>query len=242
MRRFDPGSDLFKKSFTSEYMMVYNPTSYYYGSTPSTFYVQLSDRGLHSDTSKVYIVDFIMNYNHSPIDDPVTREEAGYRFLVPLYVELRINKAVVFNLETTTYSLEDSYEMYPAITFRKWYSSVNNPDIRKTVYDRRIGWGSSPYSLTDIYNKYKAIELGGNGWLFELYKQTYLYIRYGTTIAVPTPFDTNWLNIHDNYLLYVENNVANDYNIVVETKEYSGRIYPTSIRFHENAFSSIVFF
>ena len=64
--------------------------------------------------------------------------------------------------------------MYPYISLVQWENSVNNNEFSDVIYTSDMGWGTNSLDNEVIYNKFNT-----NGWLKELFKITYMYIKYG---------------------------------------------------------------
>jgi hypothetical protein len=132
-------------------------------------------------TSKIFAIEFITLFRAPKYDD-IFLDSSIHKYLVPgskldrltkIY-ELTVDLDVHTGTSSHAYVLKDLnpiYGLYPRLQLQKWDNSVNNTNFSDIIVDSNIqGWGSIDQVWTTFMN---------NGWLFMLYKLTYMYIVYG---------------------------------------------------------------
>ena len=122
--------------------------------------------------------------------------------------------------------------LFPFISFTSWVNKTDEYKFTQPIYKNIIGWGDTP-NISDVYsNSYLTSE----GWLFELYIRTFLYIKYGNPYAT-VENDTDWDNIYLRYTAYVRDVVG--HNIRLHTKTVAGVSTVYKISLKQSAFSYI---
>ena len=219
-------------------------------------YVNLSSSELFSRGSTSMLVEYIAYYNIPDfnMDNAVRGKYKYFKPMIDSVSESAINrrlskKVYVVNNNDFTVSLEENNVnendngMYPRITYSNWKNSVE-PQIKKHIYSDQIGWGSKADVIASsstmnetvkntIIAKY-GYNNGGNGWLRELLKITYKYVKYGDTLSpinVDTILNNSTNDVMKENIEFIVNNVVMKDNTIQNA---------TAIIFMQSYISSIL--
>jgi len=128
----------------------------------------------------------------------------------------------VLDRKTAVYKLNDSgtgyiktivsstsdYGLYPRIQLTEWNNTVNDPSFVEPIFSSDFGWGTGDTGdIETVFQKFKA-----DGWLLQLYKLTYLYIKYGNVKQVVENdsfienIDTSFATLTSDSLIFIEEN------------------------------------
>ena len=109
----------------------------------------------------------------------------------------------------------DNIGLYPHITYRTWRNGVNTW-FYENKYHENIGWGVQPH-INDIFERHH-----NNSNLFELYKLTYQFIKYGKTNEklilsqgeIEQMYQDNVVNILPHHNLVMHSNMNSNMNYI----------------------------
>ena len=220
-------------------------------------YVNLSSSELFSRGSTSMLVDYIAYYN-VPSFDINNAVEGKFKYFTPMVdsvtesaVNRRLTKKIyVVNENDLTVTLENNNEndndngLYPRISYATWKNSVE-PLIKRQIYNDKIGWGSkadviaSSTTMNEIVKNTIIAKYGygngGNGWLRELLKLTFKYVKYGNALSS--------INIDSILNTITNDTIKENIEFVVKdvvTKDNTILKNATAIIFKETFISSII--
>jgi hypothetical protein len=206
MRNYDPYSKFFKNKCKADFHYFYNikevsegfkcpcVTMYFQNGEADHNFVQINsidDFNNKIGTNKFYDVEF-MYFFKAPLYEVkyVDGIDMTNQYLISNDPVARLDKAYVYDEDSNSYILKvlhTHYGLYPRITIKKWDNSMNNTEFSDVVYKDTMGWGdANGANLTTVFNKFKS-----NGWLKELFKITYKYVKYGYVFGEVETFDIN---------------------------------------------------
>jgi hypothetical protein len=206
IRNFDPYSKFFKNKCKADFHHYYNikevnegfkcpcATMYFQNGEADQSFVQINNIDEFNNkigTNKFYDVEF-MYFFKAPLYETkyVDGIDMTNTYLISNDPVARLDKAYVYDEDSNSYILRvlhTDYGLYPRITIKKWDNSMNNTEFSNVIYKDTMGWGDVNGSdITTVFNKFK-----NNGWLKELFKITYKYIKYGYVFGEVETFDIN---------------------------------------------------
>ena len=199
VRTLDPHSEMFKRKLKADFHSVFNRFQYEGGYKNSGAYVVTrgSDRGIMCELNDfenfnktnpvngTYVVDLILDYASPRFQAHLIDNPQHQRYLVPNDKIARLNHIYKHKYIRNAYELErvhDDYGLYPSIALFEWTNVANESEFRDVIYSETMGWGVTPAQY-EVYMRYHTHP---DQWLKELFKRTYLYIKYGESTATPT--------------------------------------------------------
>lgn len=199
IRTLDPYSVMFRHKMKADFHNVFNKYQYEAGYKNSCAYVatrakdevimcELNNFANFNSTNPVngtYVVDVLFDYAFPRFQAHLIENPQHQRHLIPNNKTARLDHVYKHKYLTNTYELErvhDDYGMYPSVGLFEWTNSANEPEFRDVIYSETMGWGTLPAQY-DVYMRYHNHP---DEWLKELFKRTYLYIKYGDSCAIPT--------------------------------------------------------
>jgi hypothetical protein len=244
-----PSSRVFKVKAMSDYNTCYNESSLKHNVMMLSDFVYMpenTNQKIHSNQTKDYIVVFL-GVNELPIMNSENILLKQDLCLAPLLPQERLNSVYVYNTELDVYELETDNENgsmgYPFCQYMKWTNSYNTCKFVPTLYKSYIGWGGSTNpTIEGVYDAMVSYNESVN-WLKELYKRTYLYIKYGTTTNIsetsyPLKDDLDWANIDQYYVDNCENVIG--HNLRFHSININGKDVKNKVMFKKSAFSYII--
>nr|QOI90374.1 hypothetical protein HWQ62_00237 [Pyramimonas orientalis virus] len=208
VRNFDPFSKYFKNKCKADFHYFYNireveegylcpcVSIYFEVGNENQNFVQINsidDFNNKIGGNKFYDIEFIYFYKAPLYEIKYIVDNMTNKYLISNDANARLNKAYVYDTDTSTYILEtinEDYGLYPRITIKKWDNSINNTEFSEVIYKESMGWGiggaDNGPDLPTVFQKFKT-----NGWLLELFKVTFKYIKYGYVFGEFTQFDFN---------------------------------------------------
>ena len=255
LRIYDPFSDFFKNKCKTDYNLYYNNKEIGYGLkstsktmyfTKDTKYIQLNSiENLNSKTanSKYYDIEFIYYFKSPLYDLKFLLDDMHHQYLISNDKATRLNKAYVYDDELGTYTLQtinEDYGLYPRITIKKWDNSVNDTEFSDVIYTESMGWGSP--DTNTVFTRFKE-----NGWLLELLKLTYIYIKYGYVIGEEEKLDIDLtvefakltaddlVFVNENDLITVDGTIIENKTIVCLRKSVFEHFFISSTDYDSNA-------
>ena len=129
--------------------------------------------------SKTYTLECLIYYKSPKYEQKFLNEDMQNEYLISTDPQVRLNQVyqnVIDEYGVSSFSLTEvntNYGLYPYISLIQWENSVNNNEFTDVIYTSDMGWGTT-VDLEVVYNKFND-----NGWLKELFKITYMYIKYG---------------------------------------------------------------
>lgn len=241
-----PSSVEFKRKAMSDFNTCYNELELRHNVRILNRYVHMpenTNQKIHSNQTKDFIVVF-MATNELPVMNSENIILKRDLCLAPSSPQNRMDSVYVFNTDTDSYELETNSEdgsmAYPFCKFMKWTNSYNTCKFVPTIYKSYIGWGGSTNPTTQgVYDAMASYE---GDWLRELYKRTYLFIRYGSTTnmsdsSYPLKDDVDWANIDQYYEAYCES--VPGYNLRFQSTTIMNRSVNNKVMFKKGAFPYI---
>jgi hypothetical protein len=223
VRNFDPFSKFFRNKCKADFHHFYNirevqegykcpcVSMYFQSGEVEQQFVQINsveDFNNKIGANKFYDIEFLYFYKAPLYESKYIVDDMTNNYLISNDPVARLNKAYVYDEVSDTYilqTLHEDYGLYPRITIKKWDNSMNNTEFSEVVYKDSMGWGIGGPNLSTVFNKFKA-----NGWLLELFKITYKYIKYGYVFGEFTSFDFNvnlvFDQLTDNDIVFMEDN------------------------------------
>ncbi len=197
LRTLDPSSDKFKNKFKIDFDYYNNnrrynnpdnrPVSklwgYYGGEIVYDKFSQLSHKALHSDFTKLYVIDFIYYYC-VPLYKNTSLQDNYIRY-IPNTISNRLSGIYkrTSNSSGVSYVVSSIDNLFPRITYRSWDNSVEDTKFEICEYETGLGWTSdnsdpsnNDSTKTQLLAKYGS---AGNNWLCTLLELTFSYIKYG---------------------------------------------------------------
>lgn len=192
IRTLDPYSNKFKQKAKANFNYFYNIYQTEIGSFSSgkTLYVTKDYQYINLNNiteitgkasgSKTYTLECIIYYKSPKYEEKFLNADMRNEYLISSDPQVRLNQIYKNNLDeygVSTFTLSEvntEYGLYPYISLVQWENSVNNLEFNDVIYTSDMGWGISTLDNEVIYNKFNT-----NGWLKELFKITYMYIKYG---------------------------------------------------------------
>jgi hypothetical protein len=198
IRTLDPYSDMFRRKMKADFHNVFNKYQYEAGYKNTCAYVvtrakdglvmcELNDFVNFNSSNPVngtYVVDVFFDYAFPRFQAHLIENPQHQRYLIPNSVTARLNHVYTHKYLMNTYELErvhDDYGMYPSVGLFEWSNSANEAEFRDVIYSQNMGWGTLPAQY-DVYTRYHNHP---DEWLKELFKRTYLYIKYGDSCHTP---------------------------------------------------------
>lgn len=199
VRTLDPHSEMFKRKLKADFHSVFNRFQYEGGYQNSGAYVvtRASDRGIMCELNDfanfnktnpangTYVVDVMFEYAMPRFQAHLIENPQHQRYLVPNDKSARLNHIYKHRYINNNYELErvhEDYGLYPSIALLEWTNVANESEFRDVIYSETMGWGVTPAQY-EVYMRYHTHP---DQWLKELFKRTYLYIKYGEPTATPT--------------------------------------------------------
>jgi hypothetical protein len=228
IRTFDPFSSFFKNKCKTDFNYYYNnklvedgfkSRGYTMHFDKGNEYIQINsveDFNDRNSGNKFYDIEFMFYFQAPLYEVKYVFEEATNEYLISNDQTSRLTKAYMYDGENYgLQTINDDYGLFPRITIQKWDNSVNNTEFSDVIYKSTMGWGA-PDTAT-VFDKFNA-----NGWLKELFKITYRYIKYGFVIgddtSIPIDVDVEYAKLTANDLVFIiENNLlATDGTTIIE--------------------------
>jgi len=233
LRIYDPFSKNFRNKCKTDFNLFYNNLELQLGykSSSKTIYFRkdydylqlnsIDNLNTKMANSKYCDVEFIYYFKSPLYDIKFLLDTMNHQYLISNDIVTRLDKAYVYNEEQQSYTLEvinQNYGLYPRITLQKWDNSINDTEFSDVVYTESMGWGSPSPDTSTVFTRFRD-----NGWLLELFKITYIYIKYGYVIGEEALFDIDvnaeYEKLTSNDLVFVtDNNVLTDDGILIENK------------------------
>ena len=211
----DPYSEMFKVKMVADFFDTFN-----YKQTLQGY--QTSGAGAHmrdgirycrmigfeqfaadvGQTDGLYEVELMYVFNSplfqdSYLDVPVGDESAQIqRYLIPTDPLMRATTVYKYNFVTLSYDLIEvhtDFGLFPSIGLFEWNNAANHSKFTDAVYADYMGWGLESHAQ-QVYLKYNRTDAAGINWLKEMFRLTYLYLRYGSVHALVDD-DPNILNL-----------------------------------------------
>jgi len=233
LRIYDPFSKNFRNKCKTDFNLFYNNLELQLGykSSSKTIYFRkdydylqlnsIDNLNTKMANSKYYDVEFIYYFKSPLYDIKFLLDTMNHQYLISNDIVTRLDKAYVYNEEQQSYTLEvinQNYGLYPRITLQKWDNSINDTEFSDVIYTESMGWGSPSPDTSTVFTRFRD-----NGWLLELFKITYIYIKYGYVIGEEALFDIDvnaeYEKLTSNDLVFVtDNNVLTDDGTLIENK------------------------
>lgn len=129
--------------------------------------------------SKTYILECLIYYKSPKYEEKFLNINMKNEYLISSDPQVRLNQVYQNTIDEygeSSFSLntfDTNHGLYPHISLVQWENAVNNTEFTDVIYTPDMGWGTT-VDVEVIYNKFND-----NGWLKELFKITYMYIKYG---------------------------------------------------------------
>jgi hypothetical protein len=180
------------------------------------------------------VVEFISYYDAPIFHSYFLDSTLTNKYLVPNNVADR--KLAMYELDTNgsvyvkrVVSSVSEFGLFPRIQISEWNNSVNQPTFIEPIFSSTFGWGSGDTGdIETVFSKFKE-----DGWLLELYKLTYLYIKYGNAKQY-APNDDFLQNINTTF-----SNLTSDSLIFIEENNIDTLEVNTIVCFKQSVFDSI---
>mgnify|MGYP000698550490 CR=1 FL=1 len=208
LRNYDPSSIKFKNKFKADFDYYHNNRRYnnpdgrsaeelwgfYSGEVALDKFVNFNHPGLHVDSSKHYIVEYIQYYStpfYKFVDDT-----DKYIHYIPGNMNSRLVSYYRRNSQGNVTLVQNEtiypYNIFPKIIYKSWDNSVNDTEFQISFYDTRLNWtvdntppANNESTRSNVISKFT--NLGGNqNWIRTLLEITYSYIKYGIPNALTT--------------------------------------------------------
>jgi hypothetical protein len=211
----DPNHDFFKYKFKLDFEKFYSdlPNKAYgsnYGYRVELDSIRVPNRSLHTPGTNMFVIEFINTYDNTPF---FSDGENSYKFHRSTDENTRKNKYYVTQDDGSIVLKEETYGLYPHLTYRRWRNS-SDPLFYEKKYHGDIGWGVMP-NISDIYTRHHS-----TGNLRLLYKLTYNYIKNGlsetdalTEEELDNLYTLNVENTSDHFLM-INSNVNDNGNYI----------------------------
>ena len=196
IRTLDPYSDMFKRKLKADFHSVFNQFQYEAGYKNSGAYVvtrpddnkimcelnNFTDFNKSNPVNGMYIVDVMFDYANPRFQGHLLQSPQHQRYLMPNDATTRLDRVYKHKYLNNNYELElvhSDYGLYPSIGLFEWTNVANESEFRDVIYADNMGWGTTPAQY-EVYMRYHNHP---DQWLKELFKRTYLYIKYGDSAA-----------------------------------------------------------
>lgn len=250
LRNYDPYSKFFKNKLKSDYLYYFNErlldldqkatgkTVYSSNEVTNTF-AQLNNPTQYSINSlgKLFDVEYMYYYNSPLYSAGLIYDNYTNEYFISGDSSTRLDKAYKYNSSSNAYLLEsinDNYGLYPTIAIKRWENTANDPTFADILYNDSMLWGSPTPNKGTVYNRFNS-----NGWLKELFKITYKYVKYGDITqlvdgdTVLSDLDTYYSSVTSNSIVFLsESTIINNNNQIVENN--------TAFRLDKTIFSNLI--
>lgn len=211
----DPYSEMFKIKMTADFFDTFNYKQTLQGYQTSGASIHMHDGVRYcrmigfeqfaanvGQTDGLYEVELMYAFNSPLFQDSYLNANIGdentqiQRYLIPTDPLMRATTVYKYNFVTLSYDLIEvhtDFGLFPSIGLFEWHNTANHSKFTDAVYADYMGWGLEPH-VQQIYLKYNRNDASGTNWLKELFRLTYLYIRYGT-MHVKADDDPNIINL-----------------------------------------------
>jgi hypothetical protein len=186
--------------------------------------------------NKSYLVAYVAVYLAPLFTSNIIDAHNAPPLLAPISVEHRLTRHYA-HAGAGSYSTVDDPSgsgIFPWIGYSRWANSATGCNIAPSVYRPALGWGE------DTASAYSALSSYGNNaedWILELFRRTYIYVRYGNAEVLPLPTDAHMSGIVDLYHTYCRDVVGHNLRMTYAT--IGGKNTIAKVSFSKDAFTFI---